>query len=55
MTFVSNVLNMFLLYPLTALLRSFFALIGFELKDFLYKNLEQSPVYPQRTNAKTSL
>ena len=55
MTFVSKVLNMFLLYPLTALLRSFFVLIGFELKDFLYKNLEQSPVYSQPTNAKTSL
>ena len=32
MTFVSNFLNMFLLQPFKALLRSLFVLIGFELR-----------------------
>ena len=55
MTFVSNFFKYVPFIATYGFVTLFFVLIGFELKDFLHKNLEQSPVYSQPTNAKTSL
>ena len=55
MTCVSNYIKYVPFIPTYGFVTLFFVHIGFELTDFLYKNLEQSPVYSQPTNAKTSL